>query len=614
MQCALGAIVAVAARAPRHVLPCGAKAAAGAGQQALLLVGLGVVVELGEVELGGAEEAGDEDDEKDGEKGKLGPEGDGAEKGPRDGDAVEKLGHDGRRAHAAGLLGQGLGAADEVVGAVAAVGPLAVAVGRRAPGLGAVDGVLGRDEHGDGVVDGEDDEGQHDGGDEQGLRRRAALADLEDADPEEADADGGDAGDGAAEEEQDEEGHEDVVDGEGARRLEEDPVDGLENVEVAEDVAAALLADGVLGLVNARDEHGDPDEEGDEEQEDAAEQLDGTENGADLEPELVDLAASLAGGLGGDALAAAQGALLTHEGLELAAVLGGHAVLAAGVAHLELTLALLVLLQGGGGRLGELGRRDGRGRLDEGHGEQGQSGGRVDDVEKGAEGDEEAEGESQGLLPIVLGEESLEVVEIPAGLGVVAGGGHEEADEEEDQDERHKDSRVLEGADETGGKGSGALLVFDLVVLLVEEVGEGDDEETQQGVEAVERVVDDAKRLEHVVDATFGGPVLLDAEGGRGRGRHEGNVDRQQEDGGEQGGQADNGDSADEGGSVAGGLPREGRDGGNEEAEGDDGGVGDPDQTGLEEAGAGHGCHVLHDVGVLLLCTLVKGVDEEKET
>ncbi|CRK33933.1 hypothetical protein BN1708_006202, partial [Verticillium longisporum] len=477
---ALGAVVAVPPRAPGDVLPGGAKATTRAGQQALLLVGLGVLVELGQVELGGAEEAGDEDDEEDGEKGELGPEGDGAEKGPRDGDAVEKLGHDGRRAHAAGLLGQGLGAADDVVGAVAAVGALALAVRRRAPGLGAVDGVLGRDEHGDRIVDGEDDEGQHDGGDEQGLRRRAALADLEDADPEEADADGGDAGDGAAEEEQDEEGHEDVVDGEGARRLEEDPVDGLENVEVAEDVAAALLADGVLGLVNARDEHGDPDEEGDEEQEDAAEQLDGTENGADLEPELVDLAASLAGGLGGDALATAQRALLAHESLELAAVLGRHAVLAASIAHLELTLALLVLLQGGGSRL--------------------------DDVEKSTEGDEEAEGESQRLLSIVLGEKSLEVVEIPACLGIVAGGGHEEADEEEDQHESHKDSCVLEGADKTGGKGSGSLLVFDLVVLLVEEVGEGDDEETQQGVEAVERVVDDAKRLEDVVDATFGSP------------------------------------------------------------------------------------------------------------
>ena len=129
-----------------------------------------------------------------------------------------------------------------------------------AEGLCAVHGVLRGEKVDDGVVDGEDDEGLHDGCDEQGLRGSAALLDLEKPDPEEADADGSNAGDGAAEEEEDQEGHENVIDGKSLGGLDEDPVDGLEDVDVSEDVAAVGLADRVGGLVDGGDEHGDPED------------------------------------------------------------------------------------------------------------------------------------------------------------------------------------------------------------------------------------------------------------------------------------------------------------------------------------------------------------------
>lgn len=193
----------------------------------------------------------------------MGPEVDDAEEGPGDGDAVEESGHDGWSADVlcVGEL-QGFRAWKDKIFVTAAVGLLAGVTGfTGAEGLCAKGGVLGCHEHGDGVVDGKDDEGEHDGCDEECLRGSASAADLEDADPEEADADGGDAGDRAAEEEEDEKGHDDVVDREDLGGLDKDEVDGLEDVDLTQDVAAARLADGVLGLVDTGDEHRGPDEE-----------------------------------------------------------------------------------------------------------------------------------------------------------------------------------------------------------------------------------------------------------------------------------------------------------------------------------------------------------------
>lgn len=90
-----------------------------------------------------------------------------------------------------------------------------------------------------------------------------ALSDGEYLEPQEADSHGGDADDGAGEEEEDKEEEEDVVDWEDGGGFDEDPVYGVEDLDVAEDVAAVGLADGVFGFIDAGEEHGDPDDDGD---------------------------------------------------------------------------------------------------------------------------------------------------------------------------------------------------------------------------------------------------------------------------------------------------------------------------------------------------------------
>ena len=101
-----------------------------------------------------------------------------------------------------------------------------------AESLRAVHGVLRSQEVDDGVVDCQNDKGLHNGCNEQGLRRGAALFDLEQPDPEEADSHRGDACNGAAEEEKDQKGHEDVVHGESLGGFYKDPVHRLEDVDV----------------------------------------------------------------------------------------------------------------------------------------------------------------------------------------------------------------------------------------------------------------------------------------------------------------------------------------------------------------------------------------------
>lgn len=139
---------------------------------------------------------------------------------------------------------EGIRAREDQLGVVSAV-RLGAGIRRLigAECLGSIEGVLGSHKHGDRIVDGQRDEQQHDRGDEKSLRGCPASADLEDSDPEEADANCGNTGDGAAEQDEDQKGHQDVVDGESLGSLEEDPVHRLENVDLAEDVSATLLAD-----------------------------------------------------------------------------------------------------------------------------------------------------------------------------------------------------------------------------------------------------------------------------------------------------------------------------------------------------------------------------------
>ena len=190
------------------------------------------------------------------------------EEGEVDGDAVDKGAENGWRADVlrGGVGGELAAGLDEVL-VLGTVWDLGVGVGGQvAVRLWAKSSVLRCDDHGDGVVDAEGNQGKQNSSHEESLRRGVAFADLEYGEPEEADACGGNAHDRGGEEEEHKKQEQDVVDGEDLGGLDEDPVDRLEDVDVAEDVAAVGAANGVLGLVDARDEHAGEGEEGDDDE------------------------------------------------------------------------------------------------------------------------------------------------------------------------------------------------------------------------------------------------------------------------------------------------------------------------------------------------------------
>lgn len=130
---------------------------------------------------------------------------------------------------------------------------LAIAEFLRAKGC-----ILRSDDHGQRIIQRQDRQHQHDGGYQQRLRRGMALSDLEYPDPEESDANHSDSHDRAAEEKQRQQREESVVDRKYASRFQEDPIQRIEDVDLAEDVSAMLLADGILCLVDSSQEHRDP--------------------------------------------------------------------------------------------------------------------------------------------------------------------------------------------------------------------------------------------------------------------------------------------------------------------------------------------------------------------
>ena len=123
-----------------------------------------------------------------------------------------------------------------------------------------------------------------------------------------------------------------------------------------------------------------------------------------------------------------------------------------------------------------------------------------------------------GMLTI-LRQQVLEVVEVEAlvVLGLLCKG-HEEADKEDGHDKDEEANRPLEGAANALSRRLLSVLGGILVVFLVPEVGKGDDEQTEDCIERVQRVVDDAQRVYDAVDLVRRGPVLLATEAGSGRG------------------------------------------------------------------------------------------------
>ena len=96
--------------------------------------------------------------------------------------------------------------------------------------LSTIDGVLRCNYHGNGVVYCEHDQGQHYRCHEQCLGRGMAFTDFKKPYPKESDTNCGNACDGAAEEVENQEGHENVVDWEDLGGLNEYPIDRLKDV------------------------------------------------------------------------------------------------------------------------------------------------------------------------------------------------------------------------------------------------------------------------------------------------------------------------------------------------------------------------------------------------
>ena len=194
-----------------------------------------------------------------------------------------------------------------------------------------------------------------------------ALANLENGNPEEADADRSDSNNRGGEKEEDKEQEQNIVDREDLGRLDKDPVERLEDVDVAEDVSAVSTADGVLGLVNASNEHTSENDKGKYEEDEASEELQRAEKGLCPDPGLDNPMAVLTTGLGRQAFAADQSALLANKGLKLAPVPAIQSALTALAAAFKLPLALTVGLELRGSVRGKGGGRDGRCRLDHGN-------------------------------------------------------------------------------------------------------------------------------------------------------------------------------------------------------------------------------------------------------
>jgi len=182
----------------------------------------------------------------------------------------------------------------------------------------------------------------------------------------------------------------------------------------------------------------------------------------------------------------------------------------------------------------------------------------------------------------------LEVVEVQTlvTLGLLCKG-HEEANEEDGNHENDEGNCVLEGAPDALSNRLLAVLGRIFVVLLVVEVGEGHDQQAQQGVERVEGVVDDLEGVDDVVDLFGRGPVLLAAETRSGGRRDESNVDGNKQDGCQQGESREDADNGDGGCAVPRLLVEEDEDGRNCEQDGDGHGIGHPDQAGLYERHVG---------------------------
>ncbi len=191
-----------------------------------------------------------------------------------------------------------------------------------------------------------------------------SLSDLEDLEPKESNANGCNAHDRAGEKEQDDQQKDNIIDGEDLRRLDQNPVHRIKDVDVSKNVATVGLANRVLCLVDECQEHGDPDEDRHNDEQYASNQLEGAEERLDLDPRFQQPTVAFPSGFLCKALAADKRPLLSNEGVEFSTIFCRETIITTLISALQLTLSFAILVELGRG-VGAQGRgRDSRSRFD----------------------------------------------------------------------------------------------------------------------------------------------------------------------------------------------------------------------------------------------------------
>lgn len=334
-------------RTAGDVLPRRIKPSARAREQALLFLLLQITINLLLIQFRCPEQRCYEDNDVYAQERELCPEQNHAKEGEVDGDAVDESADDTRRANlfGDGVLGK-LGTALDFTEVLCAIRVLSGVTGCEvAESLRTKGGILWRHNHGDGVVEGQHNECEQNCRHEERLWRCVVLADLEKSDPKEANTNGSDANDRCGEEEQYQQEEEHIVYWEHFGRLDQDPIDRLEDVDASEDVSAVRLAHGILRLVDASDKHAREDEKGENHEDESTNELQRSEYSFSLDPGLDKPMAVFAACLGSQTLSSDQSPLFADESFQFAPISGVQTTFTALVAAFQLPLTLAVLFE-----------------------------------------------------------------------------------------------------------------------------------------------------------------------------------------------------------------------------------------------------------------------------
>lgn len=199
--------------------------------------------------------------------------------------------------------------------------------------------VLRCEDHGDGVVDSQDNEREHHCTDEHTLRLCGAWPELKQRYPQEPDTNKRNPHNTGNKKQQDNQKCKDVVDREHFRGLNKHPVHRVENVGVGKDVATAFPARRVLNLVDRRDKHGCNDEHRKSQDQNTKQDLKRAADGLELEIEPLGLGVAK---LFRNPLATHKSALFALQRLQLAPVLGSRSLSAVLVLPVQNSLSLAV--------------------------------------------------------------------------------------------------------------------------------------------------------------------------------------------------------------------------------------------------------------------------------